>query len=70
VEAASAVVTAALTAVTLVSPGWIESIFPVDPDGGSGLLEWTIVITLAVITLMLSVLARLEWRRPATQPSH
>ena len=35
-------------ALTAVWPDWIELIFGAEPDGGSGALEWTLVVALAV----------------------
>ena len=63
VESGLAVITAALFVLTLVSQEWIEEIFGVDPDEGSGALEWGIVVALAVPTLALTLLARAEWKR-------
>lgn len=55
------------SAVTLVAalvwPEWLEAIFGIDPDGGSGALERGIGLALAVSTVAFAVLARLEWSR-------
>lgn len=66
VELGLATVTTILTVVTLISHEWIEIVFGVDPDGSSGLLEWGIVVALAVATLSFGLLARSEWRQAAT----
>jgi hypothetical protein len=63
IEAALAGVAGFLTILTLFTRQWIEAAFNVDPDGGDGSLEWLIVVALAVVTVVLAVLARLEWRR-------
>ena len=59
-------VTTILFLVTLVWRDWIEIVFRVEPDGGSGLLEWTIVAVLLVATVALFTAARAEWRRAQT----
>ena len=63
VESTLAVVTVALFVLTLISREWIEEIFGVEPDAGSGALEWVIVAALAVASVAFSLLARAEWRR-------
>jgi hypothetical protein len=52
-----------LFVVTLFWKDWIEIIFGVDPDEGSGALEWLIVGAFFVIAVVSSVLARREWHR-------
>ena len=63
VEAGLGTVTALLFVVTLVRRDWIEIVFSVDPDQGSGLLEWSIVGILLFATIVLFILARYEWRK-------
>jgi hypothetical protein len=65
VEAVLAVLTAVLTVVTSVSPEWIEMLVGVSPDGGSGALEWALVVLLGLVTVTFAVLARAEWGQAA-----
>lgn len=53
-----------LFAVTLVSREWIEFLFGVDPDGGSGALELAIALGLLAAAAAAGLLAVREWRRP------
>jgi uncharacterized membrane protein YcjF (UPF0283 family) len=63
VDAGLAVTSAAALVVTLLWHDWIEIVFRVNPDRGSGATEWLIVAVAAAITCASSLLARLEWRR-------
>lgn len=63
IEVVAGTLSALLMALTLVTPEWIEEIFGVEPDGGSGALEWAIVAALAIGAIGSSSLARHEWRR-------
>ena len=58
VECAAGCVSLAFFAMTVVWHDWIEVLFGVDPDHGSGALEWIVAITLLVITGMSAHLAR------------
>lgn len=51
-----------LLVVTLVWPSWIELGFGMDPDRGSGVVEWLIVLVAAMGLLGSSALALREWR--------
>lgn len=62
-ETVLAIVTGILFVITLVWHDWAEIIFNIDPDQGSGLFEWIVVGVLLVVTIVLIVLARLEWRK-------
>jgi hypothetical protein len=56
-------ITGCLAAVTLFWHDWVEAVFRVDPDQGSGSAEWLIVAALLAVTIILVAAARLEWRR-------
>jgi hypothetical protein len=64
-----AIACTALFVVTLVSRDWIEEVFGVEPDAGSGALEWAIVAGLAILTIALGLGARHEWRRLHASPT-
>jgi undecaprenyl pyrophosphate phosphatase UppP len=56
-------ITGIMAVVTLFWHDWIETVFGVDPDKGSGSAEWLVVVILLLVTVVLAVAARLEWRR-------
>ncbi len=41
----------AAAVLTIAWPDWIEQVFHVDPDGGSGTLEAFVVVTLAWVSI-------------------
>jgi hypothetical protein len=62
-ELALAIASAILLIATVFWKDWIEIVFGVDPDAGSGALEWTIVGITLCLTVSFVMLARAEWRR-------
>jgi hypothetical protein len=69
IETGVAIAAAALFVLTLISREWIEFLTGWDPDGGSGALEWGIVVVLAVIALSLSLRARSDWQKVRALPA-
>jgi hypothetical protein len=55
-----------LAVLTVVWREWVEIVLHVDPDGGSGAVEWGIVGVLAVVSAGCLVWARVEGRRLLT----
>ncbi|MGZ3581544.1 MAG: ABC transporter permease [Ktedonobacterales bacterium] len=62
-EAIIGALATALFVVTLFTRDWIEMVFHVDPDSGSGYVEWLVVAGLLVVALVCGYLARREWIR-------
>jgi hypothetical protein len=60
--------TGGLAILTLISPEWIEAVFGVHPDHGTGRLEWMMAFVLAVLTFCLAIAARIQWRAAAASP--
>ena len=63
IEAALSALFAFMCVVTAIVPGWIEAVSGIDPDHGSGALEWAIVAVLGVIAIGLAARARVDVRR-------
>jgi hypothetical protein len=63
IELTLAGLTACLLVATLLSGDWIELVFHIDPDAGTGSVERVVVVSLFAVTMTFAVLARLEWRR-------
>ena len=66
VDTVLGVLTGGLALVTLAWREWIEAVFRIDPDHGSGAVEWLAVATLAVASIVCFLLARRERRLLAT----
>lgn len=69
VELALASASGGLCILTLVWREWVELLLGVDPDGGDGSLEWAIAAGSFTAAVTFSIVARIEWRALATQPS-
>jgi hypothetical protein len=67
IEALLALGNAILLVMTVLWKDWIEIVFDVDPDAGSGAVEWSVVAVTLLLTVAFLVLARSEWRRASTQ---
>jgi len=65
-ELACGVLGGALFVVTLAWSEWIEVVFGVDPDNGSGALEWAVVLGLLAVSVDSWLMAVREWRRGLT----
>jgi hypothetical protein len=50
-KSALALVTGAITVITLLWHDWIEAVTRVDPDKGSGVAEWLTDVTLSILPL-------------------
>ena len=62
IESVLAAASALLAVLTAVWHDWIELISGVDPDHGSGGLEWLIVALAVATAVGFAALARAEWR--------
>jgi hypothetical protein len=62
-ELVLSLVSALLTVLVVAWPDWIERVFGVDPDAGSGASEWGIALAFIVVTLTLAALTGRTWRR-------
>jgi len=69
IEAVLALGNIALLSMTVVWKDWIELVFKVDPDAGSGAVEWSIMVVTLLLTVVFLALARSEWHRAARQPA-
>jgi hypothetical protein len=56
-------ISGALALVTLFSRDWIEALTGFDPDQHDGSFEWVLVAILVVLSGILAMFGRNEWRR-------
>jgi hypothetical protein len=63
VEAMFGAISAALFALALLVPDWIERAFDLAPDGGDGSAEWGWAAAFAVASIVLVADAAVVWRR-------
>lgn len=68
VEIGLAVFAALLFVLTLITREWVEIIFGVDPDGGSGALEWAFALGVGTVAVVSGVVAWFEYR-PTLNPA-
>jgi hypothetical protein len=69
IEAILGVISAALLALALALPDWIERVFAIAPDGGDGSTEWGWAAGFAIVTVLLVADAgrmRRRLRAPST----
>lgn len=69
IEVVLAVTSAVLCVLTLVFPAWIEKLTGLEPDAGSGALEWIIAGIFLVAAVVSAVLASRDYRRLAAHHS-
>jgi hypothetical protein len=69
IELVLACISFALFILTLISAEWIEELTGLEPDAGSGALEWIITIAFAAAALVLFVLARRDALRLRHAPA-
>ena len=63
IEIGLASITGLLTLITPIFPDWIEFLSGWDPDQHDGSVERMIVVGLFIVTIVMAMLAAIEWRR-------
>lgn len=56
-----------IAVMTVLWHDWIELIFGVDPDNGSGAAEWLVVGLLLSAAVSFAIAARFEWHHAHVQ---
>jgi hypothetical protein len=62
IETGLSAASAVFALLTIVWKDWIELIFRIDPDNGSGAAEWGIALAALALAVVFAVAARIEWR--------
>ena len=62
-EAGFASASGTLAVLTLVWRDWVEAVTGFNPDPGNGVLEWGVVVGLALACVLSGMATRREWRR-------
>lgn len=62
-EIVLALLSTVLFVMTAFWPDWIELLFNIDPDQGSGTLEWAITLGSLAVAVIAGALAAYDWRR-------
>jgi tetrahydromethanopterin S-methyltransferase subunit E len=62
-EAVLGAITGLAAITTVFWRDWIEVLFGVDPDSGSGAVEWLTVVGQLFVAILLTAGARRDWRR-------
>jgi hypothetical protein len=65
VELCAALAALLFLAAAIIDPAWIESATGLDPDAGSGAVEWLLTLLAAGAAVGSSLMARAELRRRA-----
>ena len=60
-ETAVSVISGGLALLTVISPSWIEELTGLEPDDGTGVIEWLFVAAFAAIAVALGLLARRDY---------
>lgn len=66
VEVILAAISAGLFILTLINAEWIEALTGLEPDAGSGALEWLIAAAFLVAAVVIALMARRDYRQLAS----
>ncbi len=63
VEMVLGLMSAALLALTIVVPDWMEVLFGFAPDAGDGSAEWALTLLWATVSVLMFGFAGRTWRK-------